>query len=243
MDKVCFVVCPIGQEGSEIRSNSDKLLRHILQPVCDECGFECIRVDELNDNNSITETIISYLQSADLVIADLSNHNPNAFYELGYRTALKKPVIHVKNDVDSIPFDVAGIRTITYNLHDLDKAEETKSRLKKTIQNLKFDKSSASNQEGSDYNRLLAEIFKIQDELKEIQFSLGAKDNTAVSILADKLSDSSLSPETAFMQALPSLILGLISNPEALKTLINLSKDTKDHGDSLSSDNSSSTKE
>lgn len=88
--KKCFIVCPIGEEGTDICTNSDQLLKYILQPVCKECDFECIRVDELNDSDSITDTIIKYLTESDLVIADLSTHNPNAFFELGYRTALKK---------------------------------------------------------------------------------------------------------------------------------------------------------
>lgn len=171
MSRICFVVCPIGSEGSETRKNSDQLLKHILQPVCKECDFECIRVDELNDNNSITDTILKYLENADLVIADLSNHNPNAFYELGYRTALKKPTIHIKNDVDTIPFDVAGIRTITYNLKDLDKVAEAKERLTKTIQNLKFESQETDTSANTDYNSILAEIYKIQDDLKNFKSS------------------------------------------------------------------------
>lgn len=167
MNKICFVVCPIGEENSDIRKNSNQLLKHILQPVCEECGFECIRVDKLNDNDNISNTIMNFLDKADLVIADLSTHNPNAFFELGFRTALKKPAIHIKNNTEKIPFDVAGIRTITYTLDDLDKVEETKSQLRNTIKNLKYEKQTPT-QKQNDYNTLLSEIFKIQDELKKL---------------------------------------------------------------------------
>ena len=79
--KYCFVVSPIGEEGSEIRANADKLLKHIINPVCQSCGLSVERVDQVNDSDSITQTIIDKLLSADLVIADISGHNPNVFYD------------------------------------------------------------------------------------------------------------------------------------------------------------------
>ena len=45
--KTCFVVSPIGETDSEIRSNADKLFKYIISPVCESCGFEPVRVDEM----------------------------------------------------------------------------------------------------------------------------------------------------------------------------------------------------
>lgn len=77
--KTCFVVSPIGETDSEIRSNADKLFKYIISPVCESCGFEPVRVDQINDSDSITQTIIDKLLSSELVIADISGHNPNVF--------------------------------------------------------------------------------------------------------------------------------------------------------------------
>ena len=52
----CFVVSPIGEDGSPTRANADKLFKYIIKPVCEECGFDAIRVDQLNDANSINNT-------------------------------------------------------------------------------------------------------------------------------------------------------------------------------------------
>ena len=84
--KKCFVVTPIGNEGTEIRRRADQVFKYIISPVCEEMEFEPIRVDMVNQADSITQTILDYLNSAELVIADMSGHNPNAFYEMGYRT-------------------------------------------------------------------------------------------------------------------------------------------------------------
>lgn len=35
MDKVCFIITPIGKEGTEIRKNADEVLECIINPVCD----------------------------------------------------------------------------------------------------------------------------------------------------------------------------------------------------------------
>ena len=69
--KTCFIVCPISDEGSEIRERSDTLLKHLIKPVCEnELDFKVIRIDKLPHSNSITTEIVKNLKEADLVIAD-----------------------------------------------------------------------------------------------------------------------------------------------------------------------------
>ena len=48
-DKICFVIAPIGDVGSEIRSRSDKVLNHILTPIAKEFGYEVIRADKIHN--------------------------------------------------------------------------------------------------------------------------------------------------------------------------------------------------
>jgi hypothetical protein len=54
-----------------------------------------------------------------LVVADLSFHNPNVFYELALRHALGKPTVHVIRTQDRIPFDIEQFRTIRIDTTDL----------------------------------------------------------------------------------------------------------------------------
>lgn len=236
MSKKCFVVCPIGDEGTDIRKSSDQLFNYILKPVCDECGFECIRVDKINDNDSITETILDYLKNSDLVIADLSEHNPNAFFELGYRNALNKPVIQMIKDSENLPFDVKTIRTINYKLDDLDYVAQTKNRLKQTIENLRFsDTSDDSEEDKQDFNSLiLTELYSIQDNVKLLKKMLTYQNNSAVSILADKLQNTPKSTEEIIIQSLFSLF----QNPVALQVLSDLSKKKKSNKNQISESNS-----
>lgn len=226
--RICFVVCPIGEDNSNTRNRSDKLLKHIIEPVCDKNNLKVIRVDTLNSSDSITNTIVEYLNTADLVIADLSDHNPNAFYEIGYRSALKKPIIHLKSKETSIPFDISSIRTFDYDLTDLDAVTELKQRLNKTIATFNFDSSINENNEKSDNDyinsQVLQELFKIHDGIEEIkkQISNNRSDTAAVSVLADKLADTN---KISIENTMATLVLKEIFNdPSKLHTITSAMK-------------------
>ncbi|MGE8207862.1 hypothetical protein ACQKP0_25710 [Heyndrickxia sp. NPDC080065] len=79
-NKTCFVVSPIGSNESETRKRADQVLRHIIEPCVKKKGYsEVIRADKISDPGTITYQIIDQIVNADLVIADLSEHNPNVF--------------------------------------------------------------------------------------------------------------------------------------------------------------------
>jgi hypothetical protein len=118
LPKVCFVICPIGSFGSEIREAADDFIKYIVTPCTHELGYdEPIRADKLPEPGRITSQIIELLNSADLVIADLSRGNANVYYELSCRHAIGKPAIHMAFEGTQLSFDVADNRTIPYTMH------------------------------------------------------------------------------------------------------------------------------
>jgi hypothetical protein len=115
-DKLCFVVGPIGAEDSADRIHADWLLEMIIQPVmANYPEFEVKRADKISEPGMIDAQIIDALLNADLVIADLSSLNPNAFYEIGIRHMVQKPIIHMQILEETIPFDVSLFRSIKYS--------------------------------------------------------------------------------------------------------------------------------
>ena len=134
MNKTCFLVCPIGEEGSDIRKNSDSLMEFIIEPVCREHNYKVVRADKIFSNDKINDTILNHLRNDELVIADLSTNNANVLYELGYRTATSKPIIQIATEGPPLPFDVSSIRTHFYNLSDIRKSNKFKENLSKIIQ-------------------------------------------------------------------------------------------------------------
>lgn len=132
--KGCFVIGPIGQEASDIRHHADQLFNHIIQPVAKECGYRHVeRADRLPNPGTITSQIIRHLAEDDLVIADLTGHNPNVFYELAIRHAVCKPVIQLIREGEPLPFDIVQQRTIKFQL-DLDGAKACQIQLRKQIE-------------------------------------------------------------------------------------------------------------
>lgn len=132
--KTCFFIGPIGDEGSQTRDWSDQVLNLIVAPVVTSFGYETPRRSDLIHNpGSISLEIIKRLVEDDLVIADLTDKNPNVFYELAIRHVTQKPVIHLIRQGDRIPFDVSDFRAISIGL-TLSIAEKAKENLRKQIE-------------------------------------------------------------------------------------------------------------
>ncbi len=119
-ERVCFFIAPIGEEGTEHRKHSDAILSsYVERALADvEPKLEVVRADKISQPGLITKQVIEYLLKSRLVVADLSYHNPNVFYELAVRHATGKPVIHVKRTSDPLPFDNKDFRTIDIPFED-----------------------------------------------------------------------------------------------------------------------------
>lgn len=63
---------------------------------------------------SITKQVMEEIYKSDLIIANLTNRNPNVMYELAFRHCLGKPVIQIAEDGTDLPFDIGTERTIPY---------------------------------------------------------------------------------------------------------------------------------
>ena len=110
MKITCFVVMGYGKKTDYKIGRSidlDKTYNNILKPLIEELGMECVRSDEIIHSGIIDKPMFNQLISADIVIADISTYNPNAFYELGVRHALKPyTTIIISEDQLEYPFDI-----------------------------------------------------------------------------------------------------------------------------------------
>lgn len=118
-ESTCFYIAPIGDEGSEARKHSDLFLGSIVEPALETFQLTVIRADAIDKPGIITRQIIDYIMRSRLVIADLSFHNPNVFYELALRHAVKLPIVQLIRASDKVPFDVNQMRTIQIDTSDI----------------------------------------------------------------------------------------------------------------------------
>jgi hypothetical protein len=111
--KTCFVVMGFGektdyQTGRKL--NLDASYRNLIKPAVEAAGVQCIRADEIVHAGIIDVPMYEQLLTADVVVADVSTMNPNAFYELGVRHALRPytTIIVAENEL-KFPFDVGHL--------------------------------------------------------------------------------------------------------------------------------------
>lgn len=152
--KTCFVIAPIGKDDSPIRKRSDQVLKYVIAPVVESLGYTATRADQLPDPGVITSQILQRLIDDTLVVADLAGHNPNVFYEVGVRHAFRRPIVQLSQKGESIPFDVAGLRTIQLDHTDLDSVEAAKQELEKHVRALEADKANTGSP--------ISDVIKIQ---------------------------------------------------------------------------------
>jgi hypothetical protein len=135
----CFIIMPISTSDELIEEYGEAehfkhVLEHLFIPSVEACGLQPIP-PIVAGSDVIHGEIVRNLSSANLVLCDMSQLNPNVFFEFGIRTALNKPVaLVIDNKTKKIPFDT-GI--INYHLYDSDlrpwKIEDERLRLSKHI--------------------------------------------------------------------------------------------------------------
>jgi tetratricopeptide (TPR) repeat protein len=116
MPQHVFVAMPYGKKDG---IDFDQVYADYIKPALESVKFEVFRADEENRAGSIHEDMFQELLLADLVVADLSIDNPNVWYELGVRHALRpRGVLQVQCARDYMPFDVYSQRTLRYHIKD-----------------------------------------------------------------------------------------------------------------------------
>ncbi|HWP56524.1 MAG TPA: TRAFs-binding domain-containing protein [Candidatus Acidoferrales bacterium] len=111
-----FVVMPFGvKQGIDFNS----VYADYIKPALESAGFEVFRADEEMRAGNIRTDMFQELLLADLVVADLSIDNPNVWYELGVRHALRaRGVIQIQCQREHLPFDVYVDRALRYHIKD-----------------------------------------------------------------------------------------------------------------------------
>ncbi len=108
----CFVMMPFAPPLGEY-------YQKIYEPAIRKAGLNPIRADhDIFGTGKIIDQIWSGINSAKVLIAELTKRNPNVFYELGLAHALRKPVVLVSSNEEDVPFDLQHIRVIYYDVND-----------------------------------------------------------------------------------------------------------------------------
>jgi hypothetical protein len=114
---LCFVLMPFGRKTDAAGrvTNFDSVYQNLIAPAAERAGLEPIRADEEKIGGTIHKPMFERLMLCHYAVADITGANPNVFYELGIRHALRPAstvVLFMEGTV--IPFDIALVRGIPY---------------------------------------------------------------------------------------------------------------------------------
>lgn len=225
--KSCFLITPIGKDDGPVRRATEGLLRMVLQPVLQKLDFEVEVAHKIAAPGDINEQVIERLVKSDLVVANLTNLNPNVMYELGIRHAASKPVVIVKERTGpDLPFDVVTKRTLFYT-DDFLGADELRKAFQDACEQA-FD-----GDEESPVTRAMRKVVLeeqtaegsleeyILNELREVRATLGARGRGVAEKSTRGLLVGAIGEEEAEFLA-TAVKLGVTATPSSVPGLVDL---------------------
>jgi len=109
----CFVIMPFG-------GWFDRYYQEIYAKAITEAGFEPIRADEIFTTGSVVDQVWEHICKAKVLLADLTDKNPNVFYEVGLAHARGKPIVLTAANLEDVPFDLRHLRMVIYDVREPD---------------------------------------------------------------------------------------------------------------------------
>ncbi len=114
---LCFVLMPFGRKTDAAGrvTNFDSVYQRLIAPAVEQAGLDPIRADEEKIGGTIHKPMFERLMLCHYAVADITGANPNVFYELGIRHALRpSSTVILFGEGTVIPFDIALVRGIPY---------------------------------------------------------------------------------------------------------------------------------
>jgi hypothetical protein len=176
-----FIVRPFGEKRfgkDQIAVNFDAVETALIDPALRDLAIEGRTTAEILESGNIRNDMFQRLLVSDLVIADLTVHNANVFYELGIRHALRDKrtfLIYSRIGDEQVPFDLQTDRYLAYDHMAPEKSlAELVAGLRRTLASDERDSPVfrlLPNLRSQDPGRFVVVPQDFRDELKQAQDS------------------------------------------------------------------------
>jgi hypothetical protein len=114
MAKDAFIIMPFAGTATCTEGQWTEIYENVFHSAFTAVGYSCDRAKPMT--GALAGTIIDRLRTARIVLADLTDRNPNVFYELGIRHSLRKGTILVAQGSHHIPSDLKGYWFVDYGI-------------------------------------------------------------------------------------------------------------------------------
>jgi tetratricopeptide (TPR) repeat protein len=130
---LCFVLMPFGKKmdaGGRV-TDFDAVYQQVIAPAVVLAGLEPVRADEEKIGGTIHKPMFERLMLCHYAVADITGANPNVFYELGIRHALRpRSTVILFREGTVLPFDIVLVRGIAYKTDGAGQPIETEVPIK-----------------------------------------------------------------------------------------------------------------
>lgn len=162
MQETCFVIMPFSDQFNDIYSD-------VLTPAIESAGFKAVRGDSVYSVRPVIEDIFLGIRSAPVLVADVTDKNPNVNYELGVAHALNKPTIIISQTIEDVPFDYRHLRTILYNIKSVTWVAQLTDKIVNTLSAVRAEGASRLNAQHEGRNKALVGkwVGKVEQNMPE----------------------------------------------------------------------------
>lgn len=129
--KKCFVIMPFSTTKSCSENRWAQIFDYIIKPAVEDSGLGYVCERSSADRQNLIKGILEALNEANVVIADLTDSNPNVFYELGIRHTLANRTILIAQGKKHIPFDLTPYPVAFYGSESPAKIAKFKTDMRK----------------------------------------------------------------------------------------------------------------
>jgi ActR/RegA family two-component response regulator len=134
--KKCFVIMPFSSTTTCTEDEWSEIFENVIKPAVERSSFNYKCEKSNSQFESIIEHILDKLNRSELVIADLTDRNPNVLYELGVRHTLGGPAIMIAQKKDDIPFDLLPYPYKIYGWKTQRERDKFKTQIKEAFEEL-----------------------------------------------------------------------------------------------------------
>jgi chaperonin GroEL len=127
--QLCFVALPLKKPFVDYCEG-------IIKPAAADAGLRALTSSDIYGTGPIIQDIWLQIWAAAVVIADVTEKNPNVNYELGLCHAIGVPTVIVSQRIEDVPFDYRHRRCILYNTTDVDWQQRLRKQISETLKSL-----------------------------------------------------------------------------------------------------------